>query len=292
MTQENPAAEMVQRGVRPLEPFPGSNKKWKSECATCGEVVYPRYDTVVRRGLGGCNLCAKKMAAKKRFRESEAQYIAKAEELNFLPLEDYPGAQQKWKVKCLGCNQVLDKKAQSLMLGRGCSKCANKNRSEANTAASKSRADAIMLSMQIEPLGPYKGWTRKYPGKCLVCDDFVAPVPRSLESGQGGCTTCGIKKRAETRRDAAHRPEEAAQIMLAAGCRVDDVASYPGVNRPWPGRCLNCGLKTNASLNNVLGGHGVCKPCAQSESDSAFDYFGPSVLYLLKKLAGRELGEE
>lgn len=282
MTGENRAAEMLLRGVRPLEPYPGSNKKWKSECTTCGEVVFPRYATVVQRGLGGCNLCAKKMAAERRFRESEAEYIAKAEELNFLPLEDYPGAQQKWKVQCLGCFQVFDKKAQSLMLGRGCPKCVNEKKSKANTAASKSRADAIMLSRQIEPLGPYKGWTSQYPGKCLVCDAFVAPVPRSLDSGQGGCTACGIRKRAKTRRNAAHLPEEAAQIMLASGCQVDDVDSYPGATRPWPGRCLNCGLRTKAPLSNVLGGHGVCRPCAQSESDSAFDYFGSGVLYLLE----------
>lgn len=273
---------MLQRGVRPLEPYPGSNKKWKSECTICGEVVYPRYNTVVGRGLGGCNSCAKKAAAKKRFKESEALYKAKAEELNFLPLEGYPGAQKKWRVKCLGCNQVFEKKAQSFMLGRGCPKCFSEKKSEANSAASKSRADETLLSRQIEPIGPYEGWTRKYPGKCLVCGSFVSPVPRSLESGQGGCTTCGTKRRAKTRRDAAHLPGEAAQIMLAAGCQVDDVDSYPGATKPWPGRCQNCGLRTKASLNNVLRGHGACKPCAHSESDSAFDYFGPGVLYLLK----------
>ncbi len=48
---------MLQNGLTPLEPFPGSAKKWKSRCETCKRVVTPMYSSV-RNGQGGCRFCA------------------------------------------------------------------------------------------------------------------------------------------------------------------------------------------------------------------------------------------
>jgi hypothetical protein len=41
----------------PLVPYSGGHKKWKCECAKCGETVYPEFNSVLS-GQGGCIFCA------------------------------------------------------------------------------------------------------------------------------------------------------------------------------------------------------------------------------------------
>jgi hypothetical protein len=43
--------------LKPLEPYKGANKKWKSQCMKCGEVVSPRFMNVTR-GHSGCLNCS------------------------------------------------------------------------------------------------------------------------------------------------------------------------------------------------------------------------------------------
>lgn len=43
-------------GLKPLVPYPGSHKGWKSECLNCGQVVSPSLNTVLRGS--GCKYCA------------------------------------------------------------------------------------------------------------------------------------------------------------------------------------------------------------------------------------------
>ena len=43
--------------LKPLEPFPGSNRPWKCLCLECNEIVKPRW-TGIRTGQRGCSNCA------------------------------------------------------------------------------------------------------------------------------------------------------------------------------------------------------------------------------------------
>lgn len=49
----------LENSLKPLEPFEGTEKKWKSECMKCGRVVYPRHHMIKTRS-GGCKYCATK----------------------------------------------------------------------------------------------------------------------------------------------------------------------------------------------------------------------------------------
>lgn len=58
-------AELLLRksGLTPLEPFPGTSKKWKSRCDKCGSVNSPIYSNI-QKGQGGCRNCYLKRVAK------------------------------------------------------------------------------------------------------------------------------------------------------------------------------------------------------------------------------------
>jgi formylmethanofuran dehydrogenase subunit E len=44
-------------GVEPLEPYPGSTRRWKCRCMKCNSIVSPRYNDV-QRGHGACLHCS------------------------------------------------------------------------------------------------------------------------------------------------------------------------------------------------------------------------------------------
>jgi hypothetical protein len=48
---------MVKLNLKPLIPFPGSNKPWLSKCLSCGQEAKPRWSDL-NRGQGGCSNCA------------------------------------------------------------------------------------------------------------------------------------------------------------------------------------------------------------------------------------------
>lgn len=276
------AEAMRDRGVKPLVPYPGANEKWKCLCLRCGEVVHPRYDTVVNRGNGGCDFCAKRDAAAHRFAAAEQKYLKLAEQCGFEPKAPYPGALGDWLLKCKTCGETKLRRTSGLNEMKSCGPCGQARRSAKKLSADKVRADELFARHKVKPTGEFKGWAKTYPGICLVCKSPTKSSPRRIESGAHACFKCSRQVGAKKRRDSTHTPEEAAQIMLEAGCEVDDVSAYPGTSKTWPGRCTNCGLRTKTSLGNIKNGHGPCKPCAMSEADSAFDYFGPALLYFIE----------
>jgi len=273
---------MTERGVSPLVPYPGSNENWKCRCLTCKEIVYPRYDTVVNRGNGGCDFCAKRVAAATRSAEAEIKYLALAAELGFEPKAKYPGAQGDWLLRCKTCGETKLRRTLGLSQARSCGTCGRARRAAEKLAADKVKADKVFEKHKVRPTGEFKGWRKTYSGVCLVCASPTKSSPARIESGAQACFMCSRTVGGKKRRDSTHAPEEAAQIMLDAGCKVNEVNAYSGVGKAWPGRCTSCGLKTNTSLGNVKNGHGPCKPCAMAETDSSFDYFGSALLYFLE----------
>lgn len=61
------AAAMRERGIEPLETYPGSkDAKWRCRCTRCGDEVVTTYGTVVHGGGTGCAVCGKRQAARAR----------------------------------------------------------------------------------------------------------------------------------------------------------------------------------------------------------------------------------
>jgi len=62
---------MIKQGYRPLEPYTNSKAKWKSEHIFCGEICFPRYNSIYS-GQGGCTKCA---VGKFDFNETSYFYV-------------------------------------------------------------------------------------------------------------------------------------------------------------------------------------------------------------------------
>ena len=277
------AKRMIERGVRPLEPYQNSNKRWKCECLTCGNVVYPRYSTVVPGGRGGCDFCAKKRAGETRNQKiRQIDFPAACVAANVTPLSPFVDAFTKIALQCNACDHKFEKVWSPLRDGKGCPKCSRKAQTKSELERGKYKADSLFKENLIAPVGPYAGFNRPYAGICQVCGASVAPRPAGLSAGQGGCKPCGARQRGKARRDAAYSREEALEIMASRDIAISPDEPYPGASKPWPGKCARCGLPVAATVTMAKAGKGGCRVCHSLDSDSSFDYFGPGVLYLIE----------
>lgn len=273
------ADEMTLKGVIPLESYPGSNKPWKCQCVACGAIVHPRFYTVVKSGKGGCNFCAKKNAGierSKRIREED--FPRACADTGVTPLSEFVNSFEKIELRCNTCGHEFSMVWSPLRDGRGCPKCSRVSQSERMRAESEPVARQLLVDANVRPIGPYAGMAKPYPGICLICGSAVQPKPSVLQQGQGACHKCGKTEGGRKRR---YSREDALAIMATRDIQISPDEPYPGVTKPWPGNCVLCGLPVASTVGNALNGKGGCRVCHSLDSDSAFDFFGPGVLYLI-----------
>jgi hypothetical protein len=280
---------MRDAGLTPLEPYPGSNAPWRCRCKKCKSEVTPRFSTVVVRGLGGCNVCAKKAAGEKRRKKAEAEVLQSLAERNLAPLEPYKHALKPWRVQCLVCGNKFSTRGNSIQQGRGCQKCSSKRRGEQQRQKRAAKAEKVMLSEGLRPLEEYPGSHVPWPSICLKCGAGVAPRLSGVRQGQGGCRPCGVARRGESRKIPDKRARE---IMKAGGVIPDAGVPYPGNKEPWPSTCITCGRRVTPSLGNIKAGNKGCKRCAMVEGGVSFDLWAPATIYLIshKRLKSLKIG--
>ncbi len=284
------AKEMIAKGVIPLESYPGSNKPWKCKCALCGAIVHPRYYTVVKGGNGGCNFCAKKNAGIERSKRIREDAFPRAcADAGVTPLSEFVNSFEKIKLRCNTCGHEFSMVWSPLREGRGCPKCSRTSQTKRGLAESEPIATQLLIDANVRPIGPYAGMGNPYLGVCLVCNSEVKPRPNALQHGQGACLKCGKAEGAKKRR---YSREDALAIMATRDIRISPDEPYPGVAKPWPGNCALCGLPVASTVGNALNGKGGCRVCHSLDSDSAFDFFGPGVLYLIssEKFSAYKIG--
>lgn len=290
INSEVAAQRMIERGVRPLEPYTSSGDRWKCECLTCGAVVYPRYGTVVTAGKGGCDFCAKEKAAATRNKRIREEDFPKAcANAGVTPLSEFKNAFEKIDLQCETCGHEFGRVWSSLRDGKGCPRCSRKRQRENELAKFEPIATGLLLDAQVHPVGPFVGMAKPFPGVCLQCGSEVRPRPAALQSGQGGCFNCGRIRRGSARRLSRRR---ALEIMASRDIEIHPDEPYPGNSRPWPGKCSKCGLPVASTVGNALQGRGGCRVCHSLDSDSAFDFFGRGILYLIasEKFRAYKLG--
>lgn len=112
-------AAMLSAELEPLEPYPGSDKRWRCLCLRCKREVLPLY-TSIQQGHRGCKSCADQ---DRRIDHEEAKAIMLNAGLK--PLEPYPGTLSQWRCLCLTCGrEVRPRRADIQQGGGGCSSCA------------------------------------------------------------------------------------------------------------------------------------------------------------------------
>jgi hypothetical protein len=175
---------MIKAKLKPLEPYKDSKSRWKCLHMTCGEIVFPRYSDV-RKGLGGCNVCAKKNAISHR-KIPEKKAIRLMLKNGMKPLEPFVDTNTKWKCRCLKCKKVIRPRYSAVNRGSTCTYCSG-NKVDPKDAV------RMMLRAKIKPLEPYKRADSPWKSQCLKCCRIIKPQYSSVYSGQGGCRYCSKK---------------------------------------------------------------------------------------------------
>lgn len=248
---------MLRAGVRPLAPFPGVHKPWRSVHEACGAEIAPLLSNVRRRGTA-CRQCgAWKRGAARRARQAEAAASAMLA-AGFEPLVAYPGSDKPWLSRHLACGQERTPTLNAIRSeGSGCRPCRFAARGWRSWTPDE--ALAFFESIGLVPLEPYPGSsTRPWRSRHTLCGRTVSPRLGNVAHGQGPCRECG--------QDAAHRAqrlddEVAGRCMREKG--LEPATPFPGVDSPWECVHLACGRRVSPTFTNIKRGQGGCTACAQ-----------------------------
>jgi hypothetical protein len=169
--------EMTGAGLKPLEPFTGVRKPWKSRCLTCNKIVSPHLGSI-RAGRGGCKYCAGNVLL------TNQQAVAIMVSNNLQPLEQYVNALTAWKAKCLKCGHIVSPKLGAISGGQGpCIYCAGKK-------MDPYQARRIMLASNLKPQEPFKSVRKPWKSLCMTCGNKVTPRLASVLKNGRACSFC------------------------------------------------------------------------------------------------------
>jgi hypothetical protein len=187
----------------------------------------------------------------------------------FQPLEPYINHRHKWKSQCLTCKKISTPTLKMVKKkNTGCAYCAK-------VKIDGLEAMDIMLQAGLLPKRNYVDSKSPWECECMTCGATVFPRYNSIQSGQGGCSACGDKSRADL-----NRTEQDVAINMAKSRSLEPLEDYVNRSTPWECRCLLCGNIVHTSLKNMQRGSG-CKYCAKN----GFDDLIPATFYLISHKA-------
>jgi hypothetical protein len=191
------------------------------------------------------------------------KYAVSIMQKNFLkPLEEYPGAGKKWKVKCIKCGNIgYPTFAHVQSRGGGCKNCGNKKSADSKRLNPLAAAQ-FMQSKGYEPQEEFKG--TKFPWLCLhtQCGRLVKLKYERILSGQGGCKECGIKKSALSRK---LKEQDVLDEVLKLEYRPIEI--YPGTKNRWKFNCNLCNSIFDTNLESIRkGAKPYCLKCKRKNS--------------------------
>lgn len=166
-----------ENNLEPLEPYLSANRPWKSKHIPCGNIVYPRFNTV-QQGSSGCMHCAGNAPVDPKF--ALDFFLSK----NLRPIEDFKSSNSKWKSVHLLCNREVSPRFADVYYsgGSGCGYCAG-------TYVDPEEAKLFYESLGFKPLTEYKTSGEPWPAIHLKCGKKVSPTYNSIQQG-GGCKYC------------------------------------------------------------------------------------------------------
>lgn len=265
MTDEEASIVMLENGFKPLEPYPGSQKKWRCKCTTCGNEIMVLRNTVATNGTG-CKHCWEQRRGK-TLRVSETDAIAVMRAAGLEPQDPYVRSGDPWRCIHLDCGREVFPSYNSVQQGRGgCQRCGYL-KTAAKIRYDHEFAAEIMRSAGLEPLESYPGSHSKWRCIHLECGAEVLARLDGVQSGEGGCFKCGAKKRGKASRI---DPEIARQFMIANGLEPQE--PYELSNKPWACIHIQCGSLVHPTFSSIQGGQRGCRPCAINEGAARSSY--------------------
>ena len=262
-------------GMEPLEPYLGASKPRKSRCLTCGKIGTPTY-TTLRTGHLGCKDCGYKIVKSKQI--SLKRDLKKIEEIfsdaNLEPLEEYSGALNPRRCRCLICKKIVSPVYGNLQQGQGgCIYCAAKLIGE-NQRTSQETANAVCASKNITPLEPFISVDTPRACKCNICGKTSKSRLKELVSGHAsGCRYCGYRQAGENK-----KLDEKLVDAIFVSKGLQPMEPYRGASIPRLCECTLCGNEVRPQYASLKSGQGGCRYCAKF----GIDYKAPGILYLMK----------
>jgi hypothetical protein len=185
LTDDKTIEQMLQKGLKPLEPYKTARSKWKCECLICHRVVEPSYWNTrnSKSKLKGCAFCV-------GVKVNPLEVQEKMLRAGLKTYGRYPGKDKPWKSKCLSCENLVFPTWNNIRNGAGgCGKCRYIKSGKSNSTPEKD-AIARMLKAQLQPLEQYSNFHTPWMCICLRCKNTVYPTLRNIKAGQGGCAYC------------------------------------------------------------------------------------------------------
>jgi hypothetical protein len=243
LTHEEASELMKVNGFTPIEEYRNSVSPWLSIRESCGHQVSPTLSNV-KFGKGGCPICSKTFV-----NPDEAKNDMRS--VGVEPLEEYPGANKRWRCLCTKCGREVFPRRASVQSGQSaCGYCAGR-------AVHPEEAAQFMIESNLIPLENFPGAKVKWKCECEFCKSVVFPVYGNIKAGWGGCRKCGGKKGRTTR--ITNEEERVLEVM--ANALLKPLEPYNGNKHKWRIRCLRCNQETTTRFNDVQQGHSGCMNC-------------------------------
>lgn len=176
---------MLEKGLRPLEPYKRAGARWKCECLKCRRVAYPTYGNVrsSKSKKKGCAICI-------GIKVDPIEVQEKMLDAGLKTYGSYPGKDSPWKCKCLSCGVIVFPTWNNIRNGvGGCGKCRYLKSAKSNRTPEKD-AVAKMIKAGLQPLELYVNKDTPWKCICLKCKNTVYPRAGNISRGQGGCSFC------------------------------------------------------------------------------------------------------
>jgi len=253
------------KGFKPLVPYPGSNKPWKSLHIICGSETKPSF-AKIKAGRKGCAVCSGVVPI------SQARAYEFFRSKGLEPLEKFKGPHKPWKSKHMLCGREVNPRWTSVQQGgSGCAYCSG------NKVDIKD-VNKLLKENNLKLLGKFINTSKPLVSIHIPCGKKVAPTYSGLRVGQGPCEFCG--KNMVSR-------EEALELLKKNDFKP--LVKFPGGSKPW--KCLHkkCGqeiMVTTTYLRRGGKGCNVCAGLAPITSNEALTLFKSNGFTPLEKFKG------
>jgi hypothetical protein len=245
-------ALMKKAGFKTLEPFPGGQKPWKSQCLKCKKIFTPNF-TSVKQG-SGCKYCAKRPVDPL---DAKAAMLKRG----FKTIGEFPGATKYWDVICIKCDKPDSIRMHSLNKVSGCSYCA-RIKLDINDVYKR------MEFLDFKPLEKFKSAKTPWKMRCLKCKNIISPTWDKI-NGQKRGRGCGYCSRVRVDIKDVNR--------LLKQLQLKPLVKYPGGKKSWKCKCFKCDSIVYPKYNDLNQGQGGCSNCA----DYGLNYTDKGFIYLI-----------
>ena len=231
-------ALMKKSGFKPLVPYPGGNKPWKSECLKCKKIITPSF-TTAKQGFG-CKYCAKRSV-------DPVDAVAAMKKRGFKTLKPFPGATKPWAVQCMKCNRKFDTVFHSLNTKNRCKYCQAR-------AVDEKDIEMVLKKLQFIAEVEFPGAGVPWKLRCLKCNRVTTPTWDHLtrkDRDVQGCTYCS-----------GHRLDLPEVKKFMTSKKLKPLEPYVNTHTPWLCICMKCGKQVTPRLSDLKQGQNGCIFCA------------------------------